>query len=139
MTIFNSINKTFLFFIIINIFTFPFIKCGISIAQPEQLAHKFFNSEIEAVYGEFGQIDLGFETVGSVWIMPRKENSKEELSPNYACNSLSNIKIIRDKYNFANFNVVLVDRGTCSFPKMAREVQRIGGDIINQEVFLDKE
>ena len=130
MTIFNSINKTFLFFIIINIFTFPFIKCGISIAQPEQLAHKFFNSEIEAVYGEFGQIDLGFETVGSVWIMPRKENSKEELSPNYACNSLSNIKIIRDKYNFANFNVVLVDRGTCSFPKMAREVQRIGGDMI---------
>ena len=130
MKIFNSINKTFLFFLIINIFIFPSIKCGISIAQPEQLAHKFFNQEIEAVYGEFGQIDLGFETVGSVWIMPHKENSKDELPPNYACDSLWDIKIIKDKYNFANFNVVLVDRGACSFPKMAKEVEKIGGDMI---------
>jgi len=126
---FFHINITFLFFFI-NIYLFQFINCGISIAQPESLANKFFNSEIEAVYGDFGSIDLGFEALGSVWIMPLKENSKDELDPNYACNSLEKIKILKDNYNFANFNVVLVDRGSCSFPKMAKEVEKIGGDMI---------
>ena len=126
---FFHINITFLFFFI-NIYLFQFIHCGISIAQPESLANKFFNSEIEAVYGDFGSIDLGFEALGSVWIMPLKENSKDELDPNYACNSLEKIKILKDNYNFANFNVVLVDRGSCSFPKMAKEVEKIGGDMI---------
>ena len=126
---FFHINITFLFFFI-NIYLFKFINCGISIAQPESLANKFFNSEIEAVYGDFGSIDLGFEALGSVWIMPLKENSKDELDPNYACNSLEKIKILKDNYNFANFNVVLVDRGSCSFPKMTKEVEKIGGDMI---------
>jgi len=126
---FFHINITFLFFFI-NIYLFQFIHCGISIAQPESLANKFFNSEIEAVYGDFGSIDLGFEALGSVWIMPLDENSKDELDPNYACNSLEKIKILKDNYNFANFNVVLVDRGSCSFPKMAKEVEKIGGDMI---------
>ena len=126
---FFHINITFLFFFI-NIYLFQIIHCGISIAQPESLANKFFNSEIEAVYGDFGSIDLGFEALGSVWIMPLKENSKDELDPNYACNSLEKIKILKDNYNFANFNVVLVDRGSCSFPKMAKEVEKIGGDMI---------
>ena len=126
---FFHINITFLSFII-NIYFFPLINCGISIAQPEQLANKFFNSEIEAVYGDFGSIYLGFEALGSVWIMPHNENSKTELSPNYACNSLQDIKILKDNYNFANFNVVLVDKGSCSFPKMAKEVEKIGGDMI---------
>ena len=127
--IFFHINITFLFFFI-NIYLFQFTYCGISIAQPESLANKFFNSEIEAVYGDFGSIDLGFEALGSVWIMPLEENSKEELSPDYACNSLEKIKILKDNYNFENFNVVLVDRGSCSFPKMAKEVEKIGGDMI---------
>ena len=127
--IFFHINITFLFFFI-NIYLIQFTYCGISIAQPESLANKFFNSEIEAVYGDFGSIDLGFEALGSVWIMPLEENSKEELSPDYACNSLEKIKILKDNYNFANFNVVLVDRGACSFPKMAKEVEKIGGDMI---------
>ena len=126
---FFHINITFLFFFI-NIYLFQFIHCGISIAQPESLANKFFNSEIEAVYGDFGSIDLGFEALGSVWIMPLDENSKDELDPNYACHSLEKIKILKDNYNFANFNVVLVDRGSCSFPKMAKEVEKIGGDMI---------
>ena len=126
---FFHINITFLFFFI-NIYFFQFIHCGISIAQPESLANKFFNSEIEAVYGDFGSIDLGFEALGSVWIMPLNENSKDELDPNYACNSFEKIKILKDNYNFANFNVVLVDRGSCSFPKMAKEVEKIGGDMI---------
>ena len=124
-----SINITFLFFLI-NIFIFQYIHCGISIAQPESLANKFFNSDIEAVYGDFGSIDLGFEALGSVWIMPQTENSQSTLSPDYACNSLKDIKILKDNYNFANFNVVLVDRGKCSFPSMAKEVQKIGGDMI---------
>ena len=127
--IFFHINITFLFFFI-NIYLIQFTYCGISIAQPESLANKFFNSEIEAVYGDFGSIDLGFEALGSVWIMPLDENSKEELSPDYACNSLEKIKILKDNYNFANFNVVIVDRGACSFPKMAKEVEKIGGDMI---------
>ena len=126
---FFHINITFLFFFI-NIYLFQLINSGISIARPESLANKFFNSEIEAVYGDFGSIDLGFEALGSVWIMPLKENSKDELDPNYACNSLEKIKILKDNYNFANFNVVLVDRGSCSFPKMAKEVEKIGGDMI---------
>ena len=124
-----NINPSFLFFFI-NINIFLFTHCGISIAQPEPLANKFFNSEIEAVYGDFGSIDLGFEALGSVWIMPYNENSKDDLSPDYACNSLEKIKILKDSYNFANFNVVLVDRGSCSFPKMAKEVEKIGGDMI---------
>ena len=80
---FFHINITFLFFFI-NIYLFQFIHCGIIIAQPESLANKFFNSEIEAVYGDFGSIDLGFEALGSVWVMPLDENSKDELDPNYA-------------------------------------------------------
>ena len=126
---FFSIN-IILFFFFINIYLFPFIECGISIAQPESLSNKFFNSELEAVYGDFGSIDLGFEALGSVWIMPFKENSKNDFPPDYACNSLKDIKILKDSYNFANFNVVLVDRGSCSFPKMAKEVEKIGGDMI---------
>ena len=62
--------------------------------------------------------------------MPQDELSKEDLSPNYACESLSKIKILKDKYNFANFNVVMVDKGSCSYPKMAKEVEKIGGDMI---------
>ena len=126
---FFSINVTFLF-LFVNIYIFPYIHCGISIAQPEALAHKFLNSDIEAVYGDFGSIDLGFEALGSVWIMPQTDSSKSSLSPDYACNSLKDIKIIKDNYNFANFNVVLVDRGSCPFPQMAKEVEKIGGDMI---------
>ena len=126
---FFNINISFLF-LFININIFPFLYCGISIAQPEPLANKFFNSELEAVYGDFGSIDLGFEALGSVWIMPHKENSKDDLPPDYACNSLEKIKILKDNYNFANFNVVLVDRGSCSFPKMAKKNEKIGGDMI---------
>ena len=124
-----TINITFFFFLF-NIYLINIIHCGISIAQPESLSNKFFNSEIEAVYGDFGSIDLGFEALGSIWIMPQDELSKEDLSPNYACESLSKIKILKDKYNFANFNVVMVDKGSCSYPKMAKEVEKIGGDMI---------
>ena len=126
----NFSFNIFLLFFFINNIIFPFINCGLSIAQPESLANKFFNSEIEAIYGDFGSIDLGFEALGSVWIMPHGENSKDILSPDYACYSLKDIKILKDNYNFANFNVVLVDRGSCSFPKMAKEVEKIGGDMI---------
>ena len=125
--IFFSINIIFIIFYL-NIYIFPYIHCGISIAQPEELANKFFNSEIEAVYGNFGSIDLGFEALGSIWIKPQTE--KSNLSPNYACESLQDIKILKDNYNFADFNVVLVDKGSCSFPQMAKEVEKIGGDMI---------
>ena len=127
----NNFKKNSL--IIIFLFYFFVIKisiCGIKVAQPDELANIFFNSEIEAVYGDFGDIDLGFEALGSVWIMPRDINSKNELPSDYACNSLSDIKILRDNYNFADFHIVLVEKGPCSFPKMAREVEKIGGDMI---------
>ena len=125
--IFFPINISFLILYLI-IYIFPYIHCGISIAQPAELANKFFNSEIEAVYGNFGSIDLGFEALGSVWIKPQTE--KSNLSPNYACESLQDIKIIKNNYNFADFNVVLVDKGSCSYPQMAKEVEKIGGDMI---------
>ena len=125
--IFFHINIIFII-LYLNIYIFPHIHCGISIAQPAELANKFFNSDIEAVYGNFGSIDLGFEALGSIWIKPQTE--KSNLSPNYACESLQDIKILKDNYNFADFNVVLVDKGSCSFPKMAKEVEKIGGDMI---------
>ena len=127
----NNFKKNSL--IIIILFNFFLIKisfCGKKVAQPDELANIFFNLEIEAVYGDFGDIDLGFEALGSVWIMPRDINSKNELPLDYACNSLSDIKILRDNYNFADFHIVLVEKRPCSFPKMAREVEKIGGDMI---------
>ena len=124
----NFANNFFLL-LIINLFLINLALCGIKVAQPDELSQKFLNSEIEAVYGDFGDIDLGYEAVGSVWIMPR-DIETNDVPENYACKSLSDIKILRDKYNFADFNIVLVDKGSCSFTQMAKEVEKIGGDMI---------
>ena len=127
----NILQKnTFILFFIINCVLINISLCGIKIAQPDELAQIFHNSEIEAVYGDFGDIDLGFEAVGSIWIMPRNLESGTELPSDYACKPLSDIKILRDKYNFADFNIVLVEKGPCSFPQMAKQVEKIGGDMI---------
>ena len=115
---------------LISFFLINISLCGIKIAQPDELSTTFFNAELEAVYGDFGDIDLGFEALGSVWIMPRDINSPNDVAQDYACHSLSNIKILRDNYNFADFNIVLVERGPCSFTDMAKEVEKIGGDMI---------
>ena len=122
-------RNNFIFFLIINFYIINLVLCGIQVAQPDELSHIFLNSEIDAVYGDFGDIDLGYEAVGSVWIMPRDEQTND-VPANYACKSLSDIKIIRDKYNFADFNIVLVEKGSCSFTQMAKEVEKIGGDMI---------
>ena len=122
-------RNNFIFFLIINFYLLNLVLCGIQVAQPDELSHIFLNSEIDAVYGDFGDIDLGYEAVGSVWIMPRDEQTND-VPANYACKSLSDIKIIRDKYNFADFNIVLVEKGSCSFTQMAKEVEKIGGDMI---------
>ena len=123
-------NNNLFLFCLISFILFNISKCGIKIAQPDDLSNMFFHSDLEAVYGDFGDIDLGFEALGSVWIMPRDTNSKQELPSDYACNSLSNIKILRDRYNFADFHIVLVEKGPCSFTQMALEVEKIGGDMI---------
>ena len=65
-----------------------------------------------------------------MWIISR------DIKSDYACNSLSDNKILRDNYNFTDFYTVLVEKGSCSFPKMAREVAKIGRDmvlIVNKE------
>ena len=115
--------------IIINFCFINLALCGIKVAQPDELSQTFLNAEIEAIYGDFGDIDLDFEAVGSVWIMPR-DLETNDVPKNYACKSLSNIKKLRDKYNFADFNIVLVEKGSCSFTQMAKEVEKIGGDMI---------
>ena len=121
--------NNFILLLIINLFLINLALCGIKVAQPDELSQTFFNAELEAVYGDFGDIDLGYEAVGSVWIMPR-DSQTNDVPENYACNSLSSIKILTDKYNFADFNIVLVDKGSCSFTQMAKEVEKIGGDMI---------
>ena len=125
----SNIYKCFLF-LLINCLLINISLCGIRVAQPDELSYIFLNQDIAAVYGDFGDIDLGFEALASVWIMPRDVNSKEELPSDYACKPLSNIKIFRDDYNYADYNIVLVDKGPCSFPQMAKEVEKIGGDMI---------
>jgi hypothetical protein len=123
------LSKT-LFIIFLNYLLIDLTLCGIRIAQPDELSNVFLNSDIEAVYGDFGQIDLGFEAVGSIWIMPRDLTSKTELPSDYACKPLTNIKILKDNYNFADFNIVLVEKGPCSFPQMAKEAENIGADMV---------
>ena len=121
-------KNIFIIILISSLINFSF--CGIKIAQPDELSNIFLNSDIEAVYGEFGQINLGFEAVGSVWIMPHDLNSKNDLPSDYACKSLSKIQILKDQYNFADFNIVLVDKGPCPFPQMAREAEKIGANML---------
>ena len=58
--------------------------------------------------------------------MPKDINSKNEFPSDYACISLSDIKILRDNYNFADFHIVLVVHSQ----KWLREVSKIGGDMI---------
>ena len=123
------LSKT-LFIIFLNYLLIDLTLCGIRIAQPDELSNVFLNSDIEAVYGDFGQIDLGFEAVGSIWIMPRDLTSKTELPSDYACKPLTNIKILKDNYNFADFNIVLVEKGPCSYPQMAKEAENIGADMV---------
>ena len=123
------LSKT-LFIIFLNCLLIDLTLCGIRIAQPDELSNIFLNSDIEAVYGDFGQIDLGFEAVGSIWIMPRDLTSKTDLPSDYACKPLTNIKILKDNYNFADFNIVLVEKGPCSFPQMAKEAENIGADMV---------
>ena len=123
------LSKT-LFIIFLNYLLIDLTLCGIRIAQPDELSNVFLNSDIEAVYGDFGQIDLGFEAVGSIWIMPRDLTSKTELPSDYACKPLTNIKILKDNYNFADFNIVLVEQGPCSYPQMAKEAENIGADMV---------
>ena len=72
-----QIKNMFIIILISSLIHFSF--CGIKIAQPDELSNLFLNSDIEAAYGDFGQIDLGFEAVGSVWIMPHDLNSKNDL------------------------------------------------------------
>ena len=119
-----------LFIIFLNYLLIDLTLCGIRIAQPDELSNIFLNSDIEAVYGDFGQIDLGFEAVGSIWIMPRDLTSKTDLPSDYACKPLTNIKILKDNYNFADFNIVLVEKGPCSFPQMAKEAENVGADMV---------
>ena len=123
------LSKT-LFIIFLNYLLIDLTLCGIRIAQPDELSNVFLNSDIEAVYGDFGQIDLGFEAVGSIWIMPRDLTSKTDLPSDYACKPLTNIKILKDNYNFADFNIVLVEKGPCSYPQMAKEAENIGADMV---------
>jgi hypothetical protein len=123
------LSKT-LFIIFLNYILIDLTLCGIRIAQPDELSNIFLNSDIEAVYGDFGQIDLGFEAVGSIWIMPRDLTSKTDLPSDYACKPLTNIKILKDNYNFADFNIVLVEKGPCSYPQMAKEAENIGADMV---------
>ena len=123
------LSKT-LFIIFLNYLLIDLALCVIRIAQPDELSNVFLNSDIEAVYGDFGQIDLGFEAVGSIWIMPRDLTSKTELPSDYACKPLTNIKILKDNYNFADFNIVLVEKGPCSYPQMAKEAENIGADMV---------
>ena len=115
---------------LINFFLINVSLCAIKIAQPDELSNTFFNSELDAIYGDFGDIDMGFEALGSVWIMPRDINKPTDLPNDYACQPLSKIKIMRDQYNFADFNIVLVEKGPCSFTDMAKQVEKIGGDMI---------
>ena len=115
---------------LINFFLIHVSLCAIKIAQPDELSNTFFNSELDAIYGDFGDIDMGFEALGSVWIMPRDINSPTDLPNDYACQPLSKINIMRDQYNFADFNIVLVEKGPCSFTDMAKQVEKIGGDMI---------
>ena len=123
------LSKT-LFILFLNYLLIDLTLCGIRIAQPDELSNIFLNSDIEAVYGDFGQIDLGFEAVGSIWIMPRDLTSKTDLPSDYACKPLTNIKILKDNYNFADFNIVLVEKGPCPFPQMAKEAENIGADMV---------
>ena len=125
----RSIYDSFIF-LLINCILLNISLCGIRVAEPEELSNIFQNSDIEAVYGDFGDIDMGFEALASVWMMPRNINLKEDLPSDYACKSLSSIKIVRDIYNYADFNIVIVEKGPCSFPQMAKEVEKIGGDMI---------
>ena len=50
--------------------------------------------------------------------------------------------ILRDNYNFADFHIILVEKGPCSFPKMARKVEKKDGDMIlivnNETISLKK-
>ena len=119
-----------LFIIFLNYLLIDLALCGIRIAQPDELSNIFLNSDIEAAYGDFGQIDLGFEAVGSIWIMPRDLTAKNDLPSDYACKPLTNIKILKDNYNFADFNIVLVEKGPCSYPQMAKEAENIGADMV---------
>ncbi len=123
------LSKT-LFIILLNYLLIDLALCGIRIAQPDELSNVFLNSDIEAVYGDFGQIDLGFEAVGSIWIMPRDLTSKNDLPSDYACKPLTNIKILKDNYNFADFNIVLVEKGPCSYPQMAMQAENVGADMV---------
>ena len=123
------LSKT-LFIIFLNYLLIDLSLCGIRIAQPDELSNVFLNSDIEAVYGEFGQIDLGFEAVGSIWIMPRDLTSKNDLPSDYACKPLTNIKILKDNYNFADFNIILVEKGPCSYPQMAMQAENAGADMV---------
>lgn len=123
------LSKT-LFIILLNYLFIDLALCGIRIAQPDELSNVFLNSDIEAVYGDFGQIDLGFEAVGSIWIMPRDLTSKNDLPSDYACKPLTNIKILKDNYNFADFNIVLVEKGPCSYPQMAMQAENVGADMV---------
>jgi len=123
------LSKT-LFIIFLNYLLIDLSLCGIRIAQPDELSNVFLNSDIEAVYGDFGQIDLGFEAVGSIWIMPRDLTSKNDLPSDYACKPLTNIKILKDNYNFADFNIILVEKGPCSYPQMAMQAENAGADMV---------
>lgn len=115
-------------FLVLNIILINLSICGIKIAHPDALSNYFLNSDIEAVYGDFGNINLGYETMGIIYIMPRDIQSLNKLPEDYACNSLSKIKIEKDIYT--NFNIVLVEKGPCSYYQMAKQVEKIGGDML---------
>lgn len=130
----NSYYRILLLFTLFSILTIS--RCGLKIIQPDNLAQSFKYQDIPLAYGTFGKIDLGFEAIGKIWIVPRE--SQSSLPENYSCESLKSLKLTSssESSQFTGYNIVLIDRGDCSYPEMARQVQKIGGDmalIINNE------
>ena len=106
------------------------INCGIKILSPRDLAVSFNNEDIEAAYGDFSHLTSGFEAVGPITIVPRNNKQVTPLSNNYVCDTIKNINFPTDSSNLSGMNILLAEKGNCTYEEMARQAQRKGANML---------
>ena len=120
----------FPFLLILFLSLLSFNICGIKILSPKSLSVSFNNEDITAAYGDFSHLSTGFEAIGRITIIPRNRNTAIPVPQNYVCDTITEVTFPSDSSNLSGINILLAEKGSCSYEEMARQAQRKGANML---------
>ena len=121
-------NYKNIFLLTLFISLLPLNLCGIKIISPLALSVSFNDEDITASYGDFSHLTNGFEAVGRITIIPKKQNIPTQ--KNDICDSITNVYFPTDNSNLSGINILLAEKSSCSYEEMARAAQRKGANML---------